>query len=40
MLMNDDKLRARMAEAARESARLYSREIFVGNFLRLIGPLS
>ncbi|MCA1602183.1 MAG: glycosyltransferase, partial [Acidobacteria bacterium] len=40
MLMNDDKLHARMAEAARESARLYSREMFVGNFLRLIGPLS
>ncbi|MDQ3175807.1 MAG: glycosyltransferase family 4 protein [Acidobacteriota bacterium] len=40
MLMNDDKLHARMAEAARESARLYSREIFVENFLRLIGPLS
>jgi len=40
MLMNDEKLRARMAEAAKESARLYSREIFVENFLRLIGPLS
>jgi glycosyltransferase involved in cell wall biosynthesis len=33
MLMNDDKLRARMAAAARESSRLYSREMFVENFL-------
>ncbi|MGH9904114.1 MAG: glycosyltransferase family 4 protein, partial [Pyrinomonadaceae bacterium] len=40
MLINDDELRARMAEAARESARLYSREMFVEKFLRLIGPLS
>ena len=40
ILINDDKLRARMAEAARESSWLYSREMFVKNFLRLIGSLS
>ncbi len=36
MLINDDKLRARMAAAARESSRLYSREVFVENFNELL----
>ncbi len=40
MLMNDDKLRDRMAEAAKDSARMYSKEMFLESFLRLIGPLS
>lgn len=38
-LINDDKLRARMAEAARERARLYSREMFVENFLERLTSL-
>lgn len=33
ILVNDDKLRFRMSEAARESSRLYSKETFVKNFL-------
>jgi glycosyltransferase involved in cell wall biosynthesis len=39
ILINDDRLRERMAEAARERARLFSREAFVENFLlRLTSP--
>jgi glycosyltransferase involved in cell wall biosynthesis len=37
LLINDDQLRARMASAARERAQLYSREMFVENFIQLIG---
>ena len=37
-LINDDELRARMSEAARERAQLFSREAFVKNFIgRLLG---
>ncbi len=37
-LINDDKLRARMSDAARKRAQLFSRETFVKNFIgRLLG---
>lgn len=38
-LINDASLRTRMADAARESARRYSKKNFVDNFLRFIDPL-
>lgn len=34
LLMNDDQLRERMGEAARERAKIFSREAFAENFLR------
>jgi glycosyltransferase involved in cell wall biosynthesis len=37
-LVNDEALRARMAEAARTSAQRFSREAFAENFRRLLRP--
>lgn len=39
LLINDERLRAEMAEAARKRARLFSRESFVANLLGRLGSL-
>jgi glycosyltransferase involved in cell wall biosynthesis len=39
LLALDDQLRMRMSDAARERARLFSREVFVEKFRQLVGAL-
>lgn len=39
LVMRDEQLRARMAEAARSRAMLFSRERFIGSFLKLLDGL-
>jgi glycosyltransferase involved in cell wall biosynthesis len=39
LLAQDDQLRVRMSDAARERARLFSRDVFVEKFRQLVGPL-
>jgi glycosyltransferase involved in cell wall biosynthesis len=40
LLLNDDRLLANMAEAARKRAQMFSRESFIANFLGRLLPTS